>query len=119
MTHTPADLEAAYAGSYFTILGAGGDLNEWIEGITDVLAEKGIGAPQGWFTTTGKDINEFAEARGNVAYHQHFQDDLTVLMFKLDGLDGGKLAMFKIIAAARWFDDVVDNMVDDVEDSEL
>jgi hypothetical protein len=116
MTTTPADLEAAYAGSYYTILGAGGDMNEWIDGITDMFVERGIGTPQAWFTTTGKAINDFAEARGPVPALQHFQDELTVLMFKLDGLHGGKLAMFKVMAGDRWFDDVVDNMVDDNED---
>lgn len=119
MTHTPADLEAAYAGSYYTILGAGGDLNEWIDGLGDMLAAEGIGRPEAWFTSTGKAINDFAEARGPVPALQHFQDDLTVLMFKLDGMHRGKLAMFKMMAGDRWFDDVVDNMVDDVEDSEL
>jgi hypothetical protein len=119
MTTTPANLEAAYKGSYYTILGAGGDPQEWINGITDLFVEQGVGTPAEWFTSTGKAINEFAEARGPVAERDHFPEGLTVLMFKLDGLHGGKLAMFKLMAGDSWFDDIVDNMVDDVEDDEL
>lgn len=33
-----------------------------------------------------------------------------MLMFPLDGLNVGKLAMFKIRFGVRWFDDIVDNM---------
>lgn len=113
-----ANLASAFEGSYYTILGAGGDLSEWTEGISDVLAERGIGTPANFYTTTGAAINAFAEARGEVAPDNHFPADLTVLMFPLDGLDGGKLAIFRLMAGDRWFDDVVDNMVDYAEEDD-
>lgn len=117
-----ANLATAFEGSYYTILGAGGDLSDWTKGIAEFLDERGIGIPQKFFTTTGKDINAFAEARGEVAPDDHFPADLTVLMFPLDGLDGGKLAIFRLLAGDRWFDDVVNNMVaaaDDADEDEL
>jgi hypothetical protein len=39
-----------------------------------------------------------------------FASDLTFMFFPLDGLNVGKLAMFKMQMQARWFDDVIDNM---------
>lgn len=38
-----------------------------------------------------------------------YQEDLTCLMFPLDGLDCGRLAMFRLRAQDKWFDDIVDN----------
>ena len=38
-----------------------------------------------------------------------YDDNLTFLAFPLDGLDVGKLAIFKLQMGDRWFDDVVDN----------
>lgn len=117
----PADLDAAFNGSYYTILGAGGDLNEWVAGYNGLLQQAGIGTPAGWFTTTGQAINEYAATKGTVG--DPFADDLTCLMFQLDGLNGGALAMFKLQMQDRWFDDIVGNMVagsctDDDEEEE-
>ncbi len=42
---------------------------------------------------------------GNNAY----QDNLTCLMFPLDGLNAGRLAMFRLRMGDKWFDDIVDN----------
>lgn len=106
-----ADLDDAYSGSYFTIFGAGGDLSEWAEGLTEMLEEKEIGTPAGFVTTTGGDINRFASQRGMTDEDVEFNGDLTVLMFPLSGLHAGRLAMFKLAMGARWFDDVIDNMV--------
>lgn len=103
-----ADLEPAYQGSYYTILGAGGDLDEWVVGVTGLLTEVGIGTPTAWFLTAGAAVNEYAG--DNVEPRDQFQPDLPILMFPLDGLDIGKLAMFKIQMGDRWFDDVIDNM---------
>ena len=41
-----ANLQEAYNGSYYTILGAGGDLQEWVDGYNQMLAEEGIGKPK-------------------------------------------------------------------------
>lgn len=98
-------LEKAYEGSFYTILGAGGDLQEWQDGYEKLLEDNGIGKPTEWFQTTGAEINAFAGENDNP-----FPDDLTCLLFPLDGLNVGKLAMFKLSMGDRWFDDVVDNM---------
>lgn len=104
-----ANLSEAYEGSYYTICGAGGDLAEWQSGITEALKE--IGIPTGWCQTTGGAINEFAATKGTVT--NPFKDDLTVIMFAScgEGMDTGKLALFKLQMGDRWFDDIVDNMV--------
>lgn len=104
-----ANLEQAYVGSFYTIAGAGGDLNEWVEGYEKLLEEHEIGKPREWFISTGLDVNAFA-GLDLVADRDQFQDDLTFLLFPLDGLDVGKLAMFKLMMRDRWFDDVIDNM---------
>ena len=119
-----ANLREAYDGSFYTILGAGGDLAEWTDGIQKLFDRDGIGTVSRFVRTSGKEINHFAEERGHVAADNHFQDDLTVLMFPLDGLNGGKLAMFRLMAGDRWFDDLVNKMVaweadDAAEDDEL
>jgi len=46
-----------YNGSYYTITGAGGDLQNWITKYTDMLTEHGIGTPNKWFTFSGRDVN--------------------------------------------------------------
>jgi hypothetical protein len=107
----PCELTAATEGSYFTILGAGGDLQEWVDGITDALREAQIGTPAAWYVTTGAAINRHAEqGHAVIADRDRFQPDLVVLMFPLDGLAVGKLAMFKLQTGAAWFDDILDNM---------
>lgn len=99
------DFRKMYDGSWFTVEGAGGDLNEWKTGLQDMLNEQSIGTIQEWATWKGEEMNEFFNLTGNNAY----PDDLTFLAFSLDDLDIGKLAMFKIRFGARWFDDIVDN----------
>jgi len=98
------ELQKAYEGSYYAILGAGGDLAQWTEGYEGLLAEEGIGKPAEWFQTTGAAVNQFAGGS------DPFEKDLTILLFPLDGLETGKLAMFKLRMEDRWFDDVVQNM---------
>lgn len=103
------NLDDAYKGSYYTVEGAGGDLNEWIDGIEELLAKEGIGKPTHWFTTNGRAVNEYAEPEN---WRDAYKDDLTFLMFPLDGLDISRLAIFKLQMQDRWFDDIVDNMND-------
>lgn len=95
----------AYEGSYYTIIGCGGDLKEWKEGYNKMLKEQGIGEPKEWHHFTGKEYNEEFETTGNNRY----PDDLNFLCFPLGGMDVGKLAMFKLAMQDRWFDDIVDN----------
>ena len=99
-------LNEAYEGSYYTIVGCGGDINEWKEGYQKLLDEEGIGIITKWIEFTGRDMNEELELVGNDKY----KDDLHFLAFNLDGLDIGKLAMFKLRMQDRWFDDIVDNL---------
>lgn len=99
-------LEEAYNGSYYTITGAGGDINEWKNGYQDMLTEQGIGTIAKWLEFTGKDMNIEFELEGDKKY----QDDLHFLAFSLEGLNVGKLAMFKLQMGDRWFDDIADNL---------
>jgi hypothetical protein len=107
-----SDLKAAYEGSYYTILGAGGEISEWTNGYEGLLKEAEIGQPVEWFRTTGESLNRFAEAGGDyaIADRDQFDADLPVLLFPLDGLNVGRLAMFKLQYEDRWFDDIVQNM---------
>jgi hypothetical protein len=105
-----ANLAEAYAGSFYTISGAGAPLEDWEAGMNGLLEQNEIGKPSAWFQTTGRDVNKFAAARGTVT--NPFQDDLTIIMFPLTGLAGAKLSIFKVMAGDRWFDDLVDNMIE-------
>ena len=102
---TAAEFPTLYDGSWYTIEGAGGNVEEWEKGIQDLLNKEGIGEVKRWVTYSGKDMNEWAKLTGTNAY----PDDLTFISFPLDGLDSGKLAIFKIRMRDRWFDDIVDN----------
>jgi len=93
------------AGSFYTIIGAGGDLSEWVNGYNDLLKEQGIGTPKQWYTFNGSHINSAYDLEGTVAY----KSDLPFLAFPLDGLDVGKLAIFRLRMEDKWFDDIVAN----------
>lgn len=97
--------EKAYEGSYYTITGCGGNLEDWKSGYQKMLTEQGIGKISKWFWFTGKSMNDVYNLTGNNRY----PDDSNFLMFPLDGLDIAKLAMFKLQMRDRWFDDIVDN----------
>jgi hypothetical protein len=101
----PVNLDDAFNGSFYTIIGAGGELSEWVDAYEKKLAEQDIGKPANWFTCKGKEVNDRFLLSGN----NRFQNDLTFLFFPLDGLDVGKLAMFKLAMQDRWFDDVINN----------
>lgn len=107
-----ADLEAAYQGWWYTISGCGGDLTEWIDGVTDLLEEAGVGTPVAWFQATGHEINTYAGENGDP-----FPADVIHLLFPPDGLDPYLLAAFRLrtidhsgFMRDRWFTDIVDNM---------
>lgn len=106
-TMSAKDIKNAYDGSYYTILGAGGDLNEWVEGYQGLLNKEGIGKIKQWYKTTGRVLNDTWGLYGN----NRFKQGLTILMFPLEGLNVGKLAIFKLKMNDRWFDDVIDNSV--------
>ena len=94
-----------YKGSWYTITGAGGDINEWKEGYNKMLADNGIGSVDTWEVFSGLEMNQRYGLTGSNAY----KDDLTFLAFPLDGLDILKLSFFKVVNCDRWFDDIVDN----------
>ena len=98
-------LDKLYDGSAYTILGAGGDINEWTEGYAQLLNKEGIGTPTEFILLTGRDMNVMYDLYGDVAYN----DNLSILAFPIDGLDVPKLAMFKLRMEDRWFNDIVDN----------
>jgi len=107
-----ADLKKAYEGSYYFIAGAGGDLDEWIAGYEDMMKQQQIGTPTQWFQTNGATVNGFGATKkgGLIVDNDQFPGDLTCLLFPLDGLNTGRLAMFKLQLQDRWFDDVIQNM---------
>lgn len=100
-------LRRAYEGSYYTITGCGGDLQEWKSGYAEMLADAGIGKPTEWIEFAGADMNYEFELYGTNAY----DDDLHFLAFPLTGLNVSKLAMFKLRMGDRWFDDIVENLL--------
>lgn len=94
-----------YDSSAFTVLGAGGELEEWMNAINEMLKSEEIGHVEEFYTFKGSQMNEKYHLTGNNAYN----NDLTFLAFKLKGLNINKLAIFKLNFGARWFDDIVDN----------
>lgn len=106
---TREELREAYDGSFYFIAGCGGDIGDWTTGYEDLLAEEGIGKPTRWIFTSGAAVNRYA---GDIPRPDcnYFQEDVVIIMFPLDGLNAGVLAIFKIQMQDRWFDDVIDNM---------
>ena len=111
-TLTNRELAAAEKGSYYTILGAGGPLEDWVSGYEKLLEENEVGKPTEWFQTTGANVNLYATRvlRGPIAAGDEFQEDLTILMFPLGGLNMRRLAVLKVMTQDRWFDDIIANM---------
>lgn len=103
--------EKAYQGSWYTLTGVNGNLKEWVEVYSKMLVEKGIGIPTEFITFKGSDMNEYYGLFGSVAYPSTMQ----FLAFSLDGLEIYGLAAFKLWAGDRWFDDIVDNNEDHLE----
>lgn len=105
-----ASLQTAYEGSYYTIVGAGDDLNKWTVGYEEQMREHRIPAPSRWISTTGAEVNDLMESDGTTLdAEDRFHDDLTFLMFPLDGMGESNLPGFKMAMGDRWFDDIVDN----------
>lgn len=102
------DFEKAYKGSYYTITGVGGDIEEWKKGYQDICDKNEIGKIKEFYEFTCKEMNE----RYNLTGNNRYPDDLHFLAFPLDGLNTGKLAMMKLQMQDRWFDDIVDNNAD-------
>lgn len=105
-------LAEACEGSWYFIAGAGGDPQEWVSGYEDLMERQDIGKPMKWYRTNGASVNSFAlsDRASEVAERDRFPGDLTCLLFPLDGLNIGQLAIFKVGMQDRWFDDVIGNM---------
>ena len=110
------NINLAYDGWFYTILGAGGDLNDWYNGYQELCDKEGIGTIKQWYRTTGKVLNDVYGLTGN----NRFKANLTILMFDYEGMNVGKLAIFKLKMGDRWFTDIIDNSVrhsqEDMED---
>ena len=109
---TSEDLQDAFDGSYYTIIGTGDPLDEWVTNYEKLLEEKEIGKPVERFTTTGDSVNAFAVKTngGLIQSGDRFQPGLTFMLFPLTGLSTGRLAIFKMMMQDRWFDDIIQNM---------
>jgi hypothetical protein len=105
---SPDLMDTAYKHSWYFIAGTGGNLLEWINGYEAEMAKDEIGKPLAWYVTTGGAINRYAG--DDLREQDYFKEDLTCLLFPIDGLQTGKLAMFKLRMNDRWFDDVIQNM---------
>lgn len=109
MKNTKEFFSKLYNGSYYTIIGCGGDLNEWKNGYQELLDKEGIGTIKEWHTFKGKDFN----ANFN---KKEFKQTVIFLSFPLDGLNIEKLAIFKLRMGDRWFDDIVNNAIENPEE---
>lgn len=98
------ELEQLRGKSAYTIVGVG-DIDEYKKGYEELMKREGIGKPISWHTFTGKLMNDSYNLTGDNRY----PNDLVFLCFPLDGLNVGKLAMFKLRMEDRWLDDVIDN----------
>lgn len=105
---TEQDIEELRNKSAFTFIGAGGNLNDWMVGINDVLKQHLINQVSRFYTWNGKLMNDMYGLTQNNAY----QDDITFLAFDITEIPMdqiGKLSMLKLTMHARWLDDIVDN----------
>ena len=99
------NFEKMERGSWYTITGCGGNLNDWKDGYQNLLNHENIGTIRQWVEFTGADMNAYYCLSSDNAY----PNDLHFLAFPLDGLDVSKLAIFKLRMEDRWFDDIVSN----------
>lgn len=101
-----ANLREAYNNSYYTIEGAGGDLQDWVKWFNNELVKEKIGKPVAWYTAKGSQVNKEFGLKGKWAYPPNF----TFLFFPLDGLSN-EISTFKLIHRNRWFDDIINNSI--------
>lgn len=102
---TEKEIKELYDNSYSTILGAGGDLQEWVDGITNWMKENNFGEMSNIVTFKGKDVNDLYNLEGD----NRFKDDLTILAWSNDKIDMGRYCIPRMQMGIRWFDDIIDN----------
>lgn len=105
------NLAELYRKDAYTILGTGGELQEWFDGYQELLDKQEIGEILEWYVFTGKDLNRF------IGTHE-FKNDITILAFPIENLNIGKLSIFKLMMEDRWFCDVVDNAREKYEEED-
>lgn len=106
-----AQLVEAERGSYYTILGVGGDMQEWVDGYAKMLTEAHVGVPARWLHTTGAAVNAYVTREGGTLHPDDtFPVDLNILLFSLEHLAVVPLAMFRLGMGDWWFDDLVASM---------
>lgn len=90
------------------ILGAGGELNEWTEGISKQLKDEGI-------SKTDRVFSEYGIVTGNVA-GDGGRTDAYFFFNKNNKINVGKLAMWRIkFGNASWIDDFCMNYAEDYD----
>ena len=105
MNMKKVNLKVAYDKWYYTIVGVGGDPQEWMDGYEKLMAEEGIGTPSCWYYCKGSDINRKFSLKGE----NKFKSDWLFLFFPLDGLPLSRLAVYKIAMHDHWFTDIINN----------
>lgn len=110
---TKSQFANAYFGSYYTIIGAGGDPQDWINGYNNAI-QKSLDP---YFDITQEDVLVFSGAEMNSLLNltdkNRYSDDLTFISFSFNTCHQiGKLAFFKMQNGDRWFDDIVANDLD-------
>lgn len=65
---TEQDIEELRNKSAFTFIGAGGDLNEWMVGVNDMLKQHLINQVSKFYTWNGKLMNDMYGLTGTNAY---------------------------------------------------
>lgn len=110
MLVTTDDLRRMWKDEGIVFPGCGGDLNEWIGGVNEMLTEEGI-------LLNGTKFSE-------VSVFKH--DNLTNLLFHFTGdveLSIGRLAIWRIATnnqfSAKWLSDYVDNYLGGFEVQEV
>lgn len=101
------EIKEVYNNSYSTILGAGGDLQEWVNGITEWMKENNFGEMSNIVTFKGKDVNKIWDLKDN----NKLPNDLTILAWSNDKIDLNKYCISRMQMGIRWFDDIIDNSI--------
>lgn len=100
------EIEQAYDGWYYTVWCnvKNEDQNELIQAIESSLLREDCGTPKQWFKASGEAINQKFGLDGS-----YIKEDAEFLMFDYEGMNVGKLALFKLAMKDRWFTDIIDN----------
>jgi len=98
------------------LLGAGGDLNQWISGVTDALIEAGVlpagSKPEDW-------IKEAVRLNDNLL-GKNGRTDLALVFSPTAKLNMGKMAMWRLgFGSCSWISDYLVNYAKDYKSADL